>query len=127
MFEDFDELFGGGDGVVELDDVVLIEDGAAGGLEEDVGEWVSGGAFLFDLGVDVIAKIFRLPDAVLESEFVNEGTVGAKGLLAGAFERELFDQVPFIGRGALLEEISEGGARVALSGVPDFKNWSRAA
>ena len=35
--EDLDELAGRGDGVVEGDAVALMEDGAAGGLEEDVG------------------------------------------------------------------------------------------
>ena len=30
---------------------------------------------------------------------------------------ELFDQVPFVGRGTLLEQIGEGGAGIALGSV----------
>lgn len=36
--EDFDELFGRGDGVVEGDAVVLIEDGAGGDWKRMLGE-----------------------------------------------------------------------------------------
>lgn len=110
-FEDFYELFGVGNFVVEDDAVALVEDGAAGGLEEDVGERAAGVAFAGD--------------------FFGEVVVGAEGLLAtpatktcrwgprlvGAFELVLLDEVPAEGRAAALEEVGEGGADVALGGV----------
>jgi hypothetical protein len=48
---------------------------------------------------------------------IEDGAVGTEGLLACSLEWELFDQVPFVGRGALLEQIGEGGAGIALGGV----------
>ncbi len=84
-------------GVVEGDAVVLIEDGVAGGLEEDVGEGVALFELLADLYCEVVVGVLGFPDAVDEGEVVDEGSVGAEGLLVGAFELVLFDEVPAVG------------------------------
>jgi hypothetical protein len=52
-----------------------------------------------------------------EGEGVDEGSVGAEGLLVGAFELVLLDEVPVVGAGAFLEEVGEGGAGVAFGFV----------
>ncbi len=52
-----------------------------------------------------------------EGEGVDEGAVGAEGLLAGASELVLLDEVPVVGAAAALEEVGEGGAGVAFGGV----------
>ena len=116
-FEDFDEVFGFGEVAVEGDAVVLVEDGAVRRLEEDVGERVSSGDFLLDFSLEVVGGVFGFPDAMLEGEIVDEGSVGAEGLFGGAFELVLLDEVPGVGVAALLEEVGEGGAGVALGGV----------
>ncbi len=79
--EDGDEIFRVGDGVVEDDSLALVEDGAAGGLEEDVGERVAGVAFARDFLREVIVVVLGLPEAVDEGEVVGQGAVGAKRLL----------------------------------------------
>jgi hypothetical protein len=117
VLEDFDEVFGFGKVAVEGDTVVLVEDGAVGGLEEDVGEGVAPGYFGFDLFLEVVGGVLGLPEAVDESEGVDEGSVGAEGLLVGAFELVLLDEVPVVRGGATLEQVGEGGAGVAFSGV----------
>lgn len=119
-FEDFDELFGGGDGVVEGDAVALVEDGVAGGLEEDVGEGIAGFALALDLFGEVVVGVLGFPEAVDEGEVVDEGAVGAEGLFVGAFELVLLDEVPAVGGAAALEEVGEGGAGVAFGGVAVF-------
>lgn len=119
-FEDFDELFRGGDGVVEDDAAVLVEDGVAGGLEEDVGEGVAGVAFAGDLFGKVVVGVFGFPEAVDEGEVVHEGAVCAEGLFGCAFELVLLDEVPAVGGAAALEEVGEGGAGVAFGGVAVF-------
>ena len=88
-----------------------------GGLEERVDEGVALVALLADFGGEVVGGVLGLPDAVLEGELVDEGSVGAEGLLACSFEVELFDEVPVVGGAAALEEIGEGGAGVALGFV----------
>jgi hypothetical protein len=52
-----------------------------------------------------------------EGEGVDEGSVGAEGLLVGAFELVFLDEVPVVGAGAFLEEVGKGGAGVAFGGV----------
>ena len=53
-------------------------------------------------------------------EVVYQGSVGAEGLLVGAFEGVLGDDVPAVGAGAAAEEFFEGEAGVALGGVAVF-------
>jgi len=115
--EDFDEVFGFGEVAVEGDAVVLVEDGAVGGLEEDVGEGVARGYFGFDLFLQVVGGVLGFPQAVDEGEGVDEGSVGAERLLVGAFELVLLDEVPVVGAGAFLEKVGEGGAGVAFGFV----------
>jgi hypothetical protein len=115
--EDFDEAIGFGEVAVEGDAVVLVEDGAVGGLEEDVGEGVAGGDFGFDLALEIVGGVFGFPEAVDEGEVVDEGSVGAEGLFGCAFELVLLDEVPGVGWAAAFEEVSEGGAGVAFGGV----------
>jgi hypothetical protein len=105
---------------VEGDAAVLVEDGAGGGLEECVGEGIALGDLGFDFFLEVVGGVFGLPDAVLEGELVDECAVGAEGLLAGAFEVVLLDEVPAVGSAALLEEVGEGGAGVAFGGMAVF-------
>jgi len=92
----------------------------AGGLEEDVCEGVA----LFELEADffgeVVVGVFGFPDAVDEGEVVDEGSVGAEGLLVGAFEGVLGYDVPAVGAGAAAEKLFEGEAGVALGGVAVF-------
>ena len=95
--ENLDELFGRGDGVVEGDAVALVEDGVAGGLEEDVAEGIAGVAFALDLFGEVIVGVLGFPEAVDEGEVVDEGAVSAEGFLVGAFELVLLDEVPAVG------------------------------
>ena len=71
--EDFEELFGLVNGCIEGDAVVLIEDGAGGGLEEDVGEGVAFGDLLLDLGLQVVGGVFGFPEAVDEGEVIDGG------------------------------------------------------
>lgn len=118
--EDFDQLFGVGDVVVEGDSRILVEDCAVGGLEESVAERVALRDFLLDLILELIVGVIGFPDAVLESELVDESTVGAERLFGGAFELVLLNEVPAVGGAALFEEVGEGGAGVALGGVAVF-------
>ena len=94
--EDFDQVLGPGDVAVEGDAVVLIEDGAVGGLEEDVGQRVSCGYFGFDFLLQVVGGVLRFPKAVGKSEGIDECSVGAEGLLAGAFELVLLYEMPAV-------------------------------
>ena len=87
------------------------------GLEEDVGEGVAFGDLLLDLGLQVVGGVFGFPEAVDKGEVINEGAIGTEGLLARALELVLLDEVPAEGAAALLDEVSEGGAGVALGGV----------
>jgi hypothetical protein len=48
------------------DAVVLVEDGAVGGLEEDVGEGVACGCFFLDFGLEIVGGVFGFPEAVDE-------------------------------------------------------------
>ena len=116
-FEDFDEGFGLVDGAVEWLAAALVENGVVGGLKEDVGEGVSGGDFLLDFSLEIVGGVFRFPEAVDEGEVVDEGSVGAEGLFGGALELVLLDEVPRVGVAALLDEVGEGGAGVALGVV----------
>jgi len=90
------------------------------GLDEDVGEGIA----LFELEADfsgeVVVGVLGFPDAVDEGEIVDEGSVGAEGLLVGAFEGVLGDNVPAVGAGAAAEKFFEGEASVALGGVAVF-------
>ena len=115
--QDFDEAFGACEVAVEGDAAVLVEDGAGGGLEEYVGERITSGYFSFDLLLQIVGGVLGFPEAVDEGEGVDEGTVGAEGLLVGAFELVLLNEVPVVGRGALFEDVGEGGAGIAFSGV----------
>jgi hypothetical protein len=78
-------------------------------LEEGVGEGIPFGDLGLDFLLEVVGGVFGFPDAVLEGELVDEGTVGAEGLLAGSFEVILLDEVPAVGGAAFLEEVGEGG------------------
>ncbi len=42
-------------------------------------------------------------NSVVAAEGVDEGSVGAEGLLVGAFELVLLDEVPVVGEGAFFE------------------------
>jgi hypothetical protein len=75
-----------------------IEDGAVGGLEEDVGEGVAWGYFGLDLFLEIVGGVFG----------------GSEGLLVGALELVLLDEMPTVGGGAFFEEVGEGGAGVAF-------------
>lgn len=116
-FEDFDEGFGLVDGAVEGFAAALIEDGAAGGLEEDVGEGIAFGEFGFDFALEVVVGVLGLPKAVDEGEVVDEGSVGAERLFGCAFEGVLLYEVPAVGSRTFLEQVGEGGAGVAFGGV----------
>ena len=115
--EDFDQVFWLDEIAVEGDAVVLIEDGSIRRLEEDVGEWISGGDFLFDFNLEIVGGVLRFPEAVLEGEVVDEGSVCAQGLFGCALELVLLDEVPGVGMAAFLEEVGEGGAGVAFGVV----------
>jgi hypothetical protein len=118
--EDVNEFFGVGEVTVEGDAAVLIEDGASWRLEEGVGEGITFGDLGLDLTLQVVGGVLGLPDAVLEGEFVDEGSVGSERLLVDAFEVVLLDEVPAVGRSALLEKVGEGGSGVALGDVAVF-------
>ena len=96
---------------------ILVEDGAGGRLEEDVGEGIAFGYLGLDLFSEVVGGVLGLPEAVDEGEGVDEGAVCAERLFGGALELVLLDEVPVIGSGGALEEVGEGGAGVALGGV----------
>ncbi len=70
-----------------------------------------------DLLFEIVVGVFGFPDAVDEGEVVNEGSAGTDGLLGGAFEGVLLNEVPVVGRAAFFEEVGEGGAGVAFGGV----------
>ena len=95
----------------------MVENGAAGGLEEDVGERVAGLGFFADLGCKVVSFILGFPKAVNKGKSIDESAVGAEGLLASAFELILFNEVPAIGAGAVLKQVGEGGASVAFGSM----------
>jgi hypothetical protein len=86
-------------------------------LEKDVGEWVARGNFGLDFLLQVVGSVLRFPEAVDEGKGVDERSVGAEGLLGGPFELVLLDEMPAVGRGALLEDVSEGRAGVAFGVV----------
>lgn len=113
-------FFGVGDGVVECDAAVLVEDGVARGLEENVGEGVALVAFGGDLLLEIVVGVLSLPETVDEGEVVDESVVSAEGLLVCAFELVLLDEMPAVGGAALLKEVGEGGAGVAFGGVAVF-------
>ena len=94
--EDFDELFRRGDGLVEGDAAVLVEDGVVGRLEEGVDERVALFALFADFDGELVVGVLGFPDAVLEGEFVDECAVGTERLFGGAFEVEFLDEVPVV-------------------------------
>ena len=67
-------------GVVEGDEVVLVEDGVARRLEEDVGKWIALFEFEADFFGEVVVGVFGFPNAVHEGEVVDEGSVGSEGV-----------------------------------------------
>lgn len=72
-------------------------------MEEDVVETIAGGNLRFDFFLEIVVGVFCFPDAMLDREVVNQSTVSAKGLLAGALELVLLHEVPSVGRAATLE------------------------
>lgn len=92
--QDVDELLRVGDVGVVRDAAVLDEDGAGGGLEEDVGARVAEGELLFHFDAEVVFGVLGLPPGAGKIEGVEQGGVGAEGMFAGAGERVFGDKEP---------------------------------
>ncbi len=98
-------------GEVGFEDAVAVleEDGAAGVLEDGVGERVAAADLALDLAGEVVAGVLGLPVAAGDAVGVAEGAVGADGVAAG-FGAELGDEGPAVEAGGVREEIPEGVA-----------------
>jgi hypothetical protein len=88
---------------------VLEENGAAGVLEDGVGERVATVDFALNLAGEVVARVLGLPVAARDAVGVAEGAVGADGMAAG-FGAELGNEGPAVEAGGAREEIAEGVA-----------------
>lgn len=102
------------------DGAVLDEDGAGGGLEEDVGARIASGELLLDFEAEVVLGVLGLPVAAREMELVNERAVNAQGVLAFADELILGDERPVELASAFLEHVFEGAPEITLVVEAEF-------
>jgi len=88
---------------------VLEENGAAGVLEDGVGERVATADLALDLAGEIVAGVLGLPIAAGDAVGVADGAVGADGMAAG-FGAELGDEGPAVETGGVREEFLKGVA-----------------
>ena len=120
--KDFDEVVRLGNVEIERALAILHEHGAMRRLEEDVVARVAELEFCADLLVEIVARVFGLPQAVDEAEAVEQRAI-RRDLRAGfGLERIFRDELPLVGaafvneRGAIFEQRLKGGADGALVG-----------
>src|ERR1039458_7499547 len=95
---------------VEGEGVVLEQEGAARGLEEDVVAGIAKGEILAGFLREGVAHVFGFPKAVGEAEVVEQRAVHAERGLARAADFPFGDEGPVVLAGAVVEQALESGA-----------------
>ena len=93
--------------------LVLVQDGAAGVLEDGVDEGVAAFDLGLDLGVQVVLGVLGLPVAARDAEIVLQGGVGP---LAAGVQGLFEEQGPAGGLGVGVQELGEGESGGLLLG-----------
>ena len=101
---------------VEGEGIILEQEGAARGLDQDVVAGVAEGEFLAGFLGEIVVAVFGFPEAMGEAEVIEQRAVHVERVLARAADFPLGDEGPVVLAGAVVEQALESGADGGLMG-----------